>query len=398
LKSTIAMKYICLFFFCLQLGFAQTAPISPVKAELTANKAKLKFSEKVMVEFFINAETDDFTPPVFKDFAVVSGPNTSSSSSFINGKKDFTTRKIYELSPLRTGILTIEPGMFKSQGEKVYKTNSLTITVAANPAHPNEENTGRIMVISEISNLKPYRNEYVMIKYKLYYDAELKAPASVRLLLDDNYKNYCEGQIDNTDLATQDEIYNGTTYKSLLLRTDIIRMKDLTETKMNGMIELGFNTLVSEKDDEKITKTTYKKVPFSTAGIQAHALPPYDGKERDCNVGQFSITTELPAKPIAANSNFQIKVIVEGMGLLEDRQANGPKLQAPASFTLVETAFDRDQYITDAGLSNKAIYTYTYKAAGKGSFEFPKPTFLHFDNKANAYVTAGAPGFTIVVE
>lgn len=79
-----------------------------------------------------NAEGLNFAPPAFDGFELVSGPNTSTSMSMINGE---VTRKVaytYYLRPLNIGNYYIEPASIESD-EGVLETLPREVIVLPNP-------------------------------------------------------------------------------------------------------------------------------------------------------------------------------------------------------------------------------------------------------------------------
>ena len=60
-----------------------------VSFEAKVSKRTLGLNERLRVDFIMNENGDDFTPPNFDGFRVVLGPNQSISNSWVNGKEVF---------------------------------------------------------------------------------------------------------------------------------------------------------------------------------------------------------------------------------------------------------------------------------------------------------------------
>lgn len=70
-----------------------------VSFEAKVSKKSLGLNERLRVDFVMNQNGDDFTPPPFNGFRVVGGPNQSISNSYVNGKRSFSkTYTVFELS------------------------------------------------------------------------------------------------------------------------------------------------------------------------------------------------------------------------------------------------------------------------------------------------------------
>ena len=92
------------------------------------------------VRFTIENAGGDFQAPDFDGFEVLSGPNTSSSFSMINGKVSQEASYSYVLRPMREGTLYIDPAAFKT-GDEVLETEPIGVQVYPNPAGIEENKT-----------------------------------------------------------------------------------------------------------------------------------------------------------------------------------------------------------------------------------------------------------------
>ena len=71
-------------------------------------------------------------PPNFKGFAIISGPNISSSISIINGDMSSSESYSYYLEPEDVGVYEIDPAYVEIEGES-YESRPLEIIVLPNP-------------------------------------------------------------------------------------------------------------------------------------------------------------------------------------------------------------------------------------------------------------------------
>ena len=92
---------------------------------LMGNHFKVSFSLE-------NTGGENFQPPVFEGFDVVSGPNYSSSFSMINGKVTQSVSYTYYLRPRNIGNYYIEPASI-AVGKEVLETTPVAVTVVPNP-------------------------------------------------------------------------------------------------------------------------------------------------------------------------------------------------------------------------------------------------------------------------
>ena len=68
---------------------------SQVKFEAEVSKNKLGVNENLRVDFKMNQDGDNFSPPSFNGFNIVGGPNQSVSNSWINDKLQLKLTVIY---------------------------------------------------------------------------------------------------------------------------------------------------------------------------------------------------------------------------------------------------------------------------------------------------------------
>ena len=101
---------------------------SQVKFEAEVSKNKLGVNENLRVDFKMNQDGDNFSPPSFNGFNIVGGPNQSVSNSWINGKRTFSKTYSYFLSPVKRGRFTIGQASIEIEGD-IYKTSPVDIQV-----------------------------------------------------------------------------------------------------------------------------------------------------------------------------------------------------------------------------------------------------------------------------
>ena len=87
-----------------------------VSFEATADARQAVLESYFDVTFTLkNADGNNFTPPSFQDFIVVSGPSRSMQTSIVNGQVSKEEAYIYTLQPRRLGRLTIGSASIKKR-------------------------------------------------------------------------------------------------------------------------------------------------------------------------------------------------------------------------------------------------------------------------------------------
>ena len=118
------MKSNLTFLLILNLFFNLTYAQVTFKANVSKNE--LGINERLRVEFTMDKDGDNFTPPSFEGFRVVAGPNQSVSNMFVNGKRTFSKTYTYFLSPIKKGPIVLEQASIEFD-DNIYKTTPVNI-------------------------------------------------------------------------------------------------------------------------------------------------------------------------------------------------------------------------------------------------------------------------------
>ena len=89
------MRFYIFLFFSITIISNLNAQDASVSFEAVLSKKSLGINENLRVDFKMNKDGDNFTPPSFKGFTVVGGPNQSVSNMWVNGKRTFSKSYSY---------------------------------------------------------------------------------------------------------------------------------------------------------------------------------------------------------------------------------------------------------------------------------------------------------------
>jgi hypothetical protein len=161
-------RYLILLFLSFQAILAQ------VQFEAKVSKQTLGLNERLRIDFTMNDDGDNFTPPNFEGFKIVAGPSQQVSQSWINGRSSFNKTYSYFLLPMQKGTLVIRQASIDIRGQ-IYKTSPIKITVTAAVEQPRDPNDTQVTadqslhLVAEISKTNPYLNEPITVVYKIYF-------------------------------------------------------------------------------------------------------------------------------------------------------------------------------------------------------------------------------------
>ncbi|RZL29849.1 MAG: protein BatD, partial [Pedobacter sp.] len=214
------LLWLYVFFFSLTT-FAQ------VEFEAKVSKNSLGLNERLRIDFSMNADGDNFSPPDFEGFKVVNGPMQQVSQSWINGKVTFNKSYTYILLPTRRGNINIDQASIEINGQ-IYKTSPVKINVTApidipkNPQDaPQISADEAIHLVAEVSKENPYINEPITVVYKLYFSYNIGI-TNWRELDKPKYNDFWSQNIDIKQLKVEEGTYKGEIVRYVVLKKTVL--------------------------------------------------------------------------------------------------------------------------------------------------------------------------------
>ena len=213
------------YFLNIALLFINLNIVSQINFEAKLSKSTLGVNERLRVEFSINEDGDNFSPPEFKNFKVVGGPSQSIKNSWVNGARSYSKSYTYFLSPIKMGTYNIGQAKIEVKG-KVYKTLPLEIKVVSAVKNPNRENDpnyvsdSEIYLVSEISKSSPFLNEGFSVVYKLYFSSNIGI-TNWRELSSPRYADFWSQNID-IDIILAPNTHKGKPFRFVTLKKTVL--------------------------------------------------------------------------------------------------------------------------------------------------------------------------------
>ena len=128
MKQIIISSIVSLTFFA-----SLWAQENPSKFMVEVSTDSVLMGNYFEVKFTLeNASGQNFEPPAFEDFNVVSGPNQSSNFTVVNGEMSQNISYTYYLEPLDIGSFYIQPASIETKDE-VLETYPVEVFVLPNP-------------------------------------------------------------------------------------------------------------------------------------------------------------------------------------------------------------------------------------------------------------------------
>ncbi|RNL88713.1 protein BatD [Sinomicrobium pectinilyticum] len=382
------------------LCFAQE---ETVQFEASISKEKLGVNERLRVDFKMNKDGDNFTPPDFEGFTVVMGPNQSVSHSWINGKRSFSKTYSYILAPVGRGKFTIKQATIEISGN-TYKTMPVTVEVTAAVDNPGEENSpstiaeDKLHLVAEVSKASPYLNEAITVVYKLYVSPDTNV-SDFRPLDNPTYNNFWSQEIDIQRFEVKNGTYQGKPYRYVVLKQVVLYPQKTGQLSLEPLsLDVTVDVPTNRRDifGGRLYTQAHKTVSAGNRTINVKPLPE-QGKPADFSgaVGKFSFKVTPSKSALKASESFQLKVEVQGKGNF--KLFSLPRMELPSSMEVYNPEFKENISTSLSGMSGSVSDNYTVVPQFKGVYTIPDITFSYFDPSTASYQTIRSDQATVNV-
>ena len=386
------MKKIQIFVLMIFMGIVQTIA-QDVSFDAKVSKRSLGLNERLRIDFIMNQNGDNFTPPDFSGFRIVGGPNQSISNSWVNGKKSFSKTYTYFLTPKEKGALKIKQATISILGE-VYKTTPVDITVTQAVAVPRDPNSPEYLIddnlhmVVEISNSRPYLNEAITVVYKLYFRNPLRI-SDGRAIENPQFEDFWSHNIDIPQLKVESGTYKGEDYNVVVWRKSVLYPQKTGKLTIEPLSLSLVIDLPSKRRDffgNRVVQQSSRIVSAGKRTIDVQSLPE-KGKPADFfgAVGQFDFDALINKNSLKATESFEVKLKVSGNGNL--KLFNLPKLVLPNTLEVFEPVHSENIKTTLYGMEGSIEDKYTIVPGFQGKYPISVISFSYFDPKKERYFT-----------
>ena len=363
-----------------------------VTFEAKVSKRRLGLNERLRVDFEMNENGDNFNPPSFSNFQVVSGPQQAVSRSWVNGVQSFSKTYTYFLTPKIKGKVTIGQAVVTIGGE-IYKTTPVEIEVTNSVKKPNDPNNvdnvvdGNIHLVAEVSKSAPYLNEGITVIYKLYFRNPISV-SDVSELESPSYGDFWSHliKIGRAEINMRGS-YKGEPYNEVIWRKAVLYPQKTGKLVLEPLtLNLSLSIPSNRRDlfGRRIMTQTQKTITTGEKVIAVKDLPQNNKPENFSGaVGQFDFDVILNKDLLKASESFQAKIKVKGKGNL--KLFNLPTINVPNTLEVYEPEHDEKVKITISGMQGTIEDNYTIVPQFQGKYPIPSIQFSYFDPKSKSY-------------
>lgn len=349
------------------------------------------------VQFVLtNARANDFQPPTFNGFHIMSGPNRSISTSIINGEYSSNTTFSYILQPTKLGMLTIGSANVKADG-KLMKTEPLRIEVleersktkvSSPKAHGQE-----VFLDVEIPVKKIYLGQQIPVNFKLYTITNVN---SYNILIEPDYQGFYAEEVRRFLSNAAQEVVEGTTYTTKVLKRMSLfpqQTGKMTIGTMEMQVGIVKGRLRDPRDFLFTPDMTRLNISSEPAIIEVLPLPSNAPNSFSGAVGKFTYSIYIPNTDISTDDALSIQVTITGNGDLKRIQA--PKLDLGENFEIYAPKV-KEEFMQEAGdeFQGRKIFEYVVLPRQAGNYSIKVP-FSYFDPEQEIYVTPSSEQYVV---
>ena len=378
--------------------------LAQVQFEAKVSKNTLGLNERLRVDFTMNIDGDNFSPPSFEGFRIIAGPSQQVSQSWINGKSSFEKTYSYYLLPQQKGNLVIKQASIEFNGQ-VYKTTPIKINVTAAVEQPKDPNDApqvsaddNIYLVADISKTNPYINEPITVVYKLYFSYNIGI-SNWRELDKPKYNDFWSQNIDIKQLVGEEGMFKGEKYRFVVLRKTVLYPQKSGKLVIEPLaldIDVQLPTNRRDMFGRVVVTNGNKRVSAGSKTITVKALPEA-GKPEDFSgaVGKFDFRVTPSKTDLKNGESTNLIISVSGKGNM--KLFNLPKPVVPNSLEMYDPVHNEQVNTVLAGMSGKISDNYTIIPQFKGKYPIKPMHFSYFDLGSGTYKTISSQEIMINV-
>jgi uncharacterized membrane protein len=420
------MKRIIFLTFTL-LIFAFRANADNIQFTASAPKV-VAVGEQFEVTYTITAQPSGFKPPEFKNFNLIGGPSTSSSSSvqFINGKviQNSTYSYTYYFTANSPGAFAVEPAKATVDG-KAYLSNAFSVEVVGNAkqggnpqgnkqnAQQNNQQGNKREIVAESGNddifvrviidrNSLYQGEHLIATIKLFSKLNISAIENVEYPA---FTGFFRQDIETPPLrALEKENINGQIYatgviqkmalfpqKSGEIIIDPFTLQCVVQMQVKGRQRSIFDDFWGPQVQESRKKIKSTPLKVTVKPLPYGATASFHGA-----VGNFTMKAAVDKTDVKTNDAISLKVTVSGNGNI--KMIEPFDIKFPTDFETYDPKVAINASTTANGVAGSKTFEYLIIPRHSGNFKIPAIEFTYFDTQLKQYKTLSSNEIDIAVQ
>lgn len=384
------------------------------------SRTKVAAGETFQIQFSLNANGSNFKAPALTDFEVYSGPNQSTSMSYVNGTMSQSVTLSYVIAGKKEGKFTIGPANVTVNGATI-QSNSIVIEVSKgnantqsqgignqapqNPSTPTTENVSdNLFVKTVVNKTKVFQGEQIEVSHKVYTRYQLRGFQDIKF---PDYNGFWaqDVPVNNQQIQVSNENIDGVNYQVAEIKRTYLfpqRTGKLIIQPMNVECVVRKQSNKRPRDIfEQFFGGGYEDVVYAVKSkpitLDISALPEVNKPVGFANaVGDFSFKAELNKDKVKANDAINLTITLTGKGNI--KLVDPLKINFPEDFETYDPKV-KDNITTSAtGVSGSKTFDYLIIPRHEGDYKIEGINFTYFNPEKKQYITIPSPEFNIHVE
>lgn len=338
---------------------------------------------------FNGGGANDIVLPNLKEFYIVSGPNTSNTRRFANGKYNMQSSVGYTLRAKKAGKFKIPAARINGKGSKG-QSAAVVVQVAQGTESVAQQkeveefgsNTPPIFIKTIIDTNKVYWGQQLIVSYRLYTNLQVtnytiqEGPAFPGFWVQDitpERANPGNVMINGKAYATRDmKRFALFPQKTGELTIDRIEA-NLQYRKSSGQRGF-FNSFRSYQEDFKSQPTSVLVVPLPETDLPGEFIG---------GVGQFSVSGSLDRRNCMVDEALKYTVRITGNGNI--KLVNLPKRENSESFEFYEPEVSERLNNSKQNISGTKTFEYVVVPRKEGQLEIPAQVMYYYNLAKEQY-------------
>ena len=390
----------------------------------SVNSTTVGQNDQLQVSFTFSGQNvngvNNFSPPPFNNFMVLSGPNQSTSMQVINGAVSGSISYSYYLQPKSMGKFSIGSASV-NYGGKQYKTQPLEITVvkgSPKPAQQAQSSGGgaevstkdigdNLFILATCDKDRAYLGEQVTVTYKLYTRLGIASQMQVSKL--PSYEGFWAEEINvPNNITFTTEMHKGKQYRVGTLKKVALFASQLGELSITPLVlDIPVQIRAKKRSSGNIFDdffndpffNNYQTVNYTAKSntIKLKVIPlPSENVPKSFNgaVGSYTMNSQLDSTNSKTNEPVSLKIDISGQGNIQ--LLNMPEINLPPGFDKYEPKTSENINRSGTISGDKAVeYLIVPRTVGKKVI--PPIQFSYFNPAKRSYVTLSSPSYILNV-
>ena len=391
--------------------------------------------ETFTLVYSLNAQGSGFRGSNMQGFDMLSGPNTSTSSSIrsVNGSTtmSITYTFTYLLQATREGSFEIPAATVVVNGKQI-TSNTISIKVVknSNPTANQSQGSGNqnrggvsqaatpsgnsndVYIKAFASSSSPQLGEGIVITYKIFTKVPI---AQINISKLSSFSGFWSQNLlkENDKLQQTTQVIDGEQYivadirkialfplKSGRLVIDPLELGCVAQVRRQSKTRTGdpfFDDFFNDSFFNSGVANVEKNLKSNPLVINVQPLPEA-GKPADFSgaVGSFTFHSEVDKTRLKTNEAVTLKCTVSGKGNIQ--LIDKMNISFPPDFESYDPKITSDIQTSPSGISGNQVFEYLLIPRKPGKFTLKLITFSYFDLDKKRYVSLTSPEFSLDVE